>query len=198
VPGRRSAARGAAAVSFPHSAAQKRRTSRGPGPWHSANLARRLVPSTLTTLNHTFHRPRLGKMGLDSRQAKGNERVPMANGTTRPGEPRGLRPQTDTLLQEITDYTLTARIESAEAWETARYCLLDALGCGLLALGYPACSNLIGPIVPGASLPGGARLPGTSHELDPVPAAFCIVAIVRLLAFQDTSLAAAREHPCGD
>jgi 2-methylcitrate dehydratase len=101
----------------------------------------------------------------------------------------------DRLLQEIADYTLTARIDSAEAWETARSCLMDALGCGLLALGYPACSKLIGPVVPEATLPGGARVPGTSIELDPVQAAFCLGAIIRWLDFNDTFLAAEWGHP---
>src|SRR5262249_16622771 len=99
------------------------------------------------------------------------------------------------LLQEIADYTLTARIDSAAAWETARYCLLDALGCGLLALGYPACSKLIGPVVPGATLPGGARVPGTGYELDPGQAAFCIGTMVRWVDFNDTWLAAEWGHP---
>jgi 2-methylcitrate dehydratase len=111
-----------------------------------------------------------------------------------PSEGAG-RPEADRLLQEIADYALTARIESAEAWETARYCLLDALGCGLLALGYPACSKLIGPVVPEAILVGGARVPGTSYELDPVQAAFCIGAMVRWLDFNDTWLAAEWGHP---
>jgi 2-methylcitrate dehydratase len=103
--------------------------------------------------------------------------------------------QADRLLQEIADYTLTGRIDRAEAWETARYCLLDALGCGLLALSYPACANLIGPVVPEAVLPGGARVPGTRYELDPVQAAFCIGAMVRWLDFNDTFLAAEWGHP---
>jgi 2-methylcitrate dehydratase len=112
---------------------------------------------------------------------------------TEPERDRGAA--ADRLLQEIADYTLTARIDSAAAWETARYCLLDALGCGLLALGYPACSKLIGPVVPEAVLPGGARVPGTSYELDPVQAAFCIGAMVRWLDFNDTWLAAEWGHP---
>src|SRR5215210_3652312 len=111
------------------------------------------------------------------------------------GPEGGPRAEADRLLQEIADYTLTARIDGAEAWETARYCLLDALGCGLLALGYPACSKLIGPVVPGAVLPGGARVPGTSYELDPVQAAFCIGAMIRWLDFNDTWLAAEWGHP---
>jgi 2-methylcitrate dehydratase len=110
-------------------------------------------------------------------------------------EKSAARVETDRLLQQIADYTLTARIDRAEAWETARYCLLDALGCGLLALGYPACSKLIGPVVPGATLPGGARVPGTSYELEPVQAGFCIGAMVRWLDFNDTWLAAEWGHP---
>src|SRR5436190_2954907 len=107
----------------------------------------------------------------------------------------GRRVEVDRLLQEIADYTLTARIDGTEAWQTARYCLLDALGCGLLALSYPACAKLIGPVVPEALLPGGARVPGTSFELDPVQAAFCLGAMVRWLDFNDTWLAAEWGHP---
>src|SRR5947199_7641242 len=110
-------------------------------------------------------------------------------------EPPSSRVEADRLLQEIADYTLTAQIDSAEAWETARFCLLDALGCGLLALGYPACSKLVGPVVPEAIVPGGARVPGTRYELDPVQAAFCIGAMVRWLDFNDTWLAAEWGHP---
>ncbi len=107
------------------------------------------------------------------------------------------RPEPDALLQQIADYTLaTDRITSAEAFDTARLCLMDTLGCGLLALAYPACTKLLGPIVPGATLPGrGARVPGTSHELEPVQAAFNIGAMVRWLDFNDTWLAAEWGHP---
>jgi 2-methylcitrate dehydratase len=108
---------------------------------------------------------------------------------------RADRPEPDRLLQQIADYALTFQIDSAEAWETARYCLLDALGCGLLALGYPACARLIGPVVPEATLAGGARVPGTGYELDPVQAAFCVGALVRWLDFNDTWLAAEWGHP---
>ncbi len=111
-------------------------------------------------------------------------------------EPDRSRPaQVDPLLREIADYVLTGRIDSAGAWETARYCTLDALGCGLLALEYPACTKLIGPVVPEAVLPGGARVPGTRYELDPVQAAFCVGAMVRWLDFNDTWLAAEWGHP---
>src|SRR6187401_2782187 len=107
------------------------------------------------------------------------------------------RPEPDALLQQIADYTLaTDRITSAEAFDTARLCLMDTLGCGLMALAYPACTKLLGPIIPGATLPGrGARVPGTSHELEPVQAAFNIGAMVRWLDFNDTWLAAEWGHP---
>ena len=108
-----------------------------------------------------------------------------------------VRPEPDALLQQIADYTLaTDRITSAEAFDTARLCLLDTLACGLLALAYPACTKLLGPIVDGATLPGrGARVPGTKHELEPVQAAFNIGAMVRWLDFNDTWLAAEWGHP---
>lgn len=107
------------------------------------------------------------------------------------------RLEPDALLQQIADYVLaTDRITSEEAFETARLCLMDTLGCGLLALDYPACVKLLGPVVPGATLPGrGARVPGTIHELEPVQAAFNIGAMVRWLDFNDTWLAAEWGHP---
>jgi len=113
-------------------------------------------------------------------------------------EPAGAgRPQPDPLLLEIADYVLdTGRAGGAAAIETARLCLADTLGCGFLALGYPACARLLGPVVPGASLQGrGARVPGTAHELEPVQAAFNIGAMVRWLDFNDTWLAAEWGHP---
>ena len=107
------------------------------------------------------------------------------------------RPEPDSLLKQITDYTLaTDRITSEEAIHTARHCLVDSLGCALLALSYPACTRLLGPIVPGAEMPGrGARVPGTDLELDPIQAAFNIGAMVRWLDFNDTWLAAEWGHP---
>jgi 2-methylcitrate dehydratase len=108
-----------------------------------------------------------------------------------------VRPEPDALVQQIADYTLaTDRITSDEAFDTACLCLMDTLGCGLMALAYPACVKLLGPIVPGATLPGrGARVPGTGHELEPVQAAFNIGAMVRWLDFNDTWLAAEWGHP---
>jgi len=108
-----------------------------------------------------------------------------------------VRPAPDALLQQIADYTLAVdRLTSVEAFATARYCLMDTLGCGLLALAYPACTKLLGPVVPGAEMPGrGARVPGTRYELEPVQAAFNIGAMVRWLDFNDTWLAAEWGHP---
>ena len=105
------------------------------------------------------------------------------------------RPAPDALLTELADYVLTFRAESAEARRIARYCLMDTLGCGMLALGFPACTKLLGPVVPGAVFAGGARVPGTRHELDPVAAAFNIGTLVRWLDFNDTWLAAEWGHP---
>jgi 2-methylcitrate dehydratase len=106
-----------------------------------------------------------------------------------------VRPPFDPLLIEIAEYALQAEIASAEAYETARYCLLDTLGCGLLALNYEACTKLLGPTVPGTLVPGGSRVPGTHFELDPVGAAFNIGCIIRWLDFNDTWLAAEWGHP---
>jgi len=105
------------------------------------------------------------------------------------------RPAPDPLLGDIADYVLSFKAESPEARETARYCLLDTLGCGILALNYPACTKLLGPIVSGAELTGGARVPGTNYALDPVTAAFNIGSMVRWLDFNDTWLAAEWGHP---
>ena len=106
-----------------------------------------------------------------------------------------IRPAPDDLLVRIADYVADFQITSDEAFETARHCLMDTLGCGILALGYPACTKLLGPIVPGAVLPNGARVPGTSYELDPVNAAFNIGCAIRWLDFNDTWLAAEWGHP---
>src|SRR5580700_7295917 len=110
---------------------------------------------------------------------------------------RADRPPPDPVLLQIADYVLDpGRASGAVALETARLCLMDTLGCGFLALGYPACTRLLGPVVPGATLPGrGARVPGTTHELEPVQAAFNIGAMVRWLDFNDTWLAAEWGHP---
>jgi 2-methylcitrate dehydratase len=105
------------------------------------------------------------------------------------------RPKPDPLLVEIAEYAAKFNIQSTEAYETARYCLMDTLGCGLLALHYPACTKLLGPVVMGTVVPNGSRVPGTHFELDPVTAAFNIGAIIRWLDFNDTWLAAEWGHP---
>src|ERR1700709_2785265 len=105
------------------------------------------------------------------------------------------RPSPDKLLVELAEYALNTRAPSEEAFETARWCLADTIACGIMALAYPACTKLLGPIVPGTTLANGARVPGTRFELDPVQGAFNIGTIVRWLDFNDTWLAAEWGHP---
>jgi 2-methylcitrate dehydratase len=106
-----------------------------------------------------------------------------------------VRPPFDQPLIDIVDYALTYKISSPLAYETARYCLLDTLGCGLQALDFPACTKLLGPLVPGLTMQHGARVPGTSYRLDPVQAAFNIGTMIRWLDYNDTWLAAEWGHP---
>ncbi len=106
-----------------------------------------------------------------------------------------VRPKPDQVLVDIADYVSKYRIKGGLAYETARNCLIDTLGCGLEALTYPACTKLMGPIVPGTVVPNGARVPGTSFQLDPVQAAWNIGAMIRWLDFNDTWLAAEWGHP---
>jgi len=106
-----------------------------------------------------------------------------------------VRPQPDQVLADIADYVLSYEIDSALAYRTAHYCLLDTLGCGLEALDYPACTKLLGPIVPETIVPYGVRVPGTSYRLDPVQAAFNIGTMIRWLDFNDTWLGAEWGHP---
>jgi 2-methylcitrate dehydratase len=106
-----------------------------------------------------------------------------------------VRPAPDQLITDLADYALNAKITSDEAYDTARWCLADTLACGIMALAYPACTKLLGPVVPGTTIKHGARVPGTSHELDPVQGAFNIGTIVRWLDFNDTWLAAEWGHP---
>ncbi len=105
------------------------------------------------------------------------------------------RPEPDELLLKIADYVLQHPIHSEEALQIAHYCLMDTLGCGMEALSYPACSKMLGPIVPGIQVKNGARVPGTEYTLDPVQAAFNLGAMVRWLDFNDTWLAAEWGHP---
>jgi len=106
-----------------------------------------------------------------------------------------VRPKPDKVLVDIADYVADYTITSKEAYDTARHCLIDTLGCGLEALGYPACTKLLGPLVPGTIVPHGAKVPGTQFQLDPALAAFNIGTLVRWLDFNDTWLAAEWGHP---
>jgi len=106
-----------------------------------------------------------------------------------------IRPKPDRELADIADYVMNYTVESAEAYDTARNCLMDSLGCALLALRYPECAKHLGPLVPGTRVPNGARVPGTQFQLDPVKAAFDIGTMVRWLDFNDTWLAAEWGHP---
>jgi len=108
---------------------------------------------------------------------------------------QNVRPDYDEVIKSIADYVLDTPIDSEEAWTTARYCLMDTLGCGLLALRFPECTKHLGPLVQGTLVPHGARVPGTSFELDPVKAAWDIGCIVRWLDYNDTWLAAEWGHP---
>jgi 2-methylcitrate dehydratase len=105
------------------------------------------------------------------------------------------RPEWDKVLVDIVDYVQDYAITSPLAYDTARNCLIDTLGCGLEALEYPACTKLLGPVVPGTVVPNGAKVPGTQFQLDPVQAAFNIGAMIRWLDFNDTWLAAEWGHP---
>jgi len=105
------------------------------------------------------------------------------------------RPDPDKVLVDIANYVKDYQITSNEAFDTARHCLIDTIGCGIEALGYPACTKLLGPIVPGTIVPNGVKVPGTQFQLDPVQAAFNIGAMVRWLDFNDTWLAAEWGHP---
>jgi 2-methylcitrate dehydratase len=106
-----------------------------------------------------------------------------------------VRPAPDQVLVDIVDYVLKFKIENDLAYETAHFCLLDTLGCGLEALEYPACTKLLGPVVRGTVVPNGAKVPGTQFQLDPIHAAFNIGAMIRWLDFNDTWLAAEWGHP---
>ena len=111
-----------------------------------------------------------------------------------------IRPEYDIEIQKIADYVLNYSIDndspnSAVAWSTARYCLMDTLGCGLLALRFPECTKHLGPECADQITPHGARVPGTSYRLDPIKAAFDIGCMVRWLDYNDTWLAAEWGHP---
>jgi 2-methylcitrate dehydratase len=105
------------------------------------------------------------------------------------------RPAYDQVLVDIADYVCHYGIESDEAFSTARYCLMDSLACAMLAMKFPGCTQLLGPMVPGSEMQGGARVPGTAFELEPAQAAFNLGVLIRYLDFNDTWLAAEWGHP---
>lgn len=106
-----------------------------------------------------------------------------------------VRPDPDQVIVDIANYVDAYQIHSDEAYDTARNCLMDTLGCGFEALDYPACTKLLGPVIAGTVVPNGAKVPGTSYQLDPILAAFNIGAMIRWLDFNDTWLAAEWGHP---
>ena len=106
-----------------------------------------------------------------------------------------VRPEPDAVLSDIADYVAGYDLRSDEAYRTAHHCLLDTLGCGFEALEYPACTKLLGPIVPGTIVPNGEKVPGTPYQRDPVQAAFNLGTMIRWLDFNDTWLAAEWGHP---
>ena len=153
-------------------------------------------------IDRTFIRPSTNYVGPPDREFAAHEAalIVQASSTSTPSASMSAsaaneRPAPDAVLVDIARYVLDHRIASAAALETARHCLLDTLGCGLEALEYPACTKLLGPIVPGTIVPNGAKVPGTPHQLDPVLAAFNLGAMVRWLDFNDTWLAAEWGHP---
>ena len=106
-----------------------------------------------------------------------------------------IRPGYDSVISEIADYVSNFQIQSELALDTARNCLIDTIGCGLLALKFPACTKMLGPVVEGTSVPYGVRVPGTNFKLDPIKGAFDIGCIIRWLDYNDTWLAAEWGHP---
>ena len=98
------------------------------------------------------------------------------------------RPDPDELIIQIADYVMDYEIKSDEAYETAKSCLIDTLGCGLLALSFPACTKLLGPVIEGTEVPYGVRVPGTSNLLDPVKGAFDIGCIIRWPSYNTTDI----------
>src|SRR5213075_1620279 len=135
------------------------------------------------------HRPGRTARAHTERRGRAQKRVVMSAPVS------NVRPRPDKVLVDIADYASKSEIGGAEAYDTARLCLMDTLGCGLEALEYPACTKLLGPLVPGTAVAKGARVPGTSFELDPVQAAFNIGALIRWLDFNDTWIAAEWGHP---
>ncbi len=111
------------------------------------------------------------------------------------GTRSAIRPHPDRVLVDIAKYVCDYQVDSEEAFTTARYCLMDSLACAMLAMKFPDCTRLLGPVVPGADFAAGARVPGTAYVLDPAQAAFNLGTLIRYLDFNDTWLAAEWGHP---
>lgn len=109
--------------------------------------------------------------------------------------PISSEPRTDRVLSQIAEYVTRKKIARKSAYEMARYCLLDSLACGLEAPAHPDCARLLGPVVPGATLANGARVPGTRYRLEPIKAAFDISTAIRWLEHSDTWFGTDGGHP---
>ncbi len=176
--------------------------------WFSAVAYHMLgVPTTMFTRSSSSPAPRAGARTSSNSASTTKSSVPAPTTPARktrpsfPSKTADVSPRSFRRLASRSPTRFSSRSPTTSSpptpsparkrFDTARLCLMDTLGCGLLALNYPACAKLLGPVVPGATLPGrGARVPGTPHELDPVQAAFNIGAMVRWLDFNDTWLAA--------
>jgi len=105
------------------------------------------------------------------------------------------RPPFDSVITDLATYVDGYKVGSKLARETAHLCLIDSLGCAFEALSWPACTKLLGPVVPGTIVPNGARVPGTPYVLDPVRAAFNLGTLIRWLDYNDAFYGATVIHP---
>ncbi|TEB38287.1 2-methylcitrate dehydratase [Coprinellus micaceus] len=164
---------------------------------NSPPLGRRANFSTLRTLNaRPAAQPRLSAPAsrLSIRGTAGPSAIFARAMSAHHGEST-VRPEADQVLQDIADYVHNYKIESPLAFETARLCLIDTIGCGLEALRFPECTKVLGPVVEGTVVPNGTKVPGTNYQLDPIRGAFNIGTQIRWLDFNDCWLAAEWGHP---
>lgn len=119
----------------------------------------------------------------------------MASGRITRKRSAALRREPDEILVEIADYVLHYRPRRQLAWDTVHDCFIDSLGCAFEALAYPECMKLVGPVVPGTVVPHGARVPGTSLQLDPVSATFSTGTLIRWVDYSDAFFGATVMHP---
>ncbi|KAH9931092.1 2-methylcitrate dehydratase [Epithele typhae] len=132
---------------------------------------------------------------LRPRSAFAFKPAPFARNMSVDAAESAVRPEPDKVLQDIADYVHDFKIDSPLALETARLCLIDTIGCGLEGLRFPACANLLGPVVEGTVVPNGTKVPGTNYQLDPIRGAFNIGTQIRWLDYNDCFLAAEWGHP---